>query len=1017
MLLSNTAISRPVFTVMVILALVVFGYVSFSRLGIDLMPDVEFPYVTITTVYPGADPETVETEVIERVEEQISTLAGIKTISSRAVENVGLVVIEYELDVNVDIATQDVRAKLDAIKGDLPKGAESPIVSKLDIGASSVLSLVISADMPLANLTSFVKDRIKPRLESVKGVGSVQMIGGREREIHVVIDSDAMRERDISIDEIIGILQISNLEIPGGRVETGKRELIVKTKGRIPISSEFENLIIKSDENGDVRLRDIADVKDTLQDKRTLARLDGKDAISLVVQKKSKANTVQVSDNVKQALATMRKELPPGIKITVPDDASLFIRSSFEELLKHLFYGGLFAVLVVFIFLRSPRSTIISAIAIPTSIISTFIFMNVMNFTLNIITMLGLSLSVGMLIDDAIVVLENIYRHMEGGEERMDAARNATSEIGLAVMATTFSIVAVFLPVAFATGIVGRFLYQFGMTVSFAVLISLFVSFTLTPMLASRFITPTQSQNWFYSIIGRMLKGLDHGYRELLRRALRYKLATVLVAVVIFIFSLFIGSRLPLEFQPNMDQAKFNITITTPPGSPITLMEEKITEVEGIVKQMDSVESTFSTVGTGAVETVTEGTILVNLIPKEKRNQSQGELANSARDKLTDVYGAKVKVSAGESHGFRAADIQVSIQGDDINQLISVTDNIVAELKKEPGFVDIDTSYESGKPEVKVVLDRDRASKLGLSVIGVATTVNGLVSGETVVTSFKEAGKDYDVKVRLKPELRDDPMDLLALPVRSMSGELLDLGSVAQIQSGSGPSEIDHYNRQRTVSVYSNLAGVPLGAARAKMEEILKSALPPGVTYTFVGLSEIMAESFQSLFFSMGLAIILIYMLLASQFENFLHPLSIMFSLPLSLIGALGGLYLAGMTISMLTLIGIIMLMGLVTKNAILLVDYTNTLRKRGLKREEALLQAGPIRLRPILMTTSAMVFGMLPVAIAKSSGAEIQAPMAICVIGGLITSMLLTLIVVPVVYSIFDSWVERISGKRNSDS
>jgi HAE1 family hydrophobic/amphiphilic exporter-1 len=555
------------------------------------------------------------------------------------------------------------------------------------------------------------------------------------------------------------------------------------------------------------------------------------------------------------------------------------------------------------------------------------------------------------------------------------------------------------------------------MTVSFAVLISLFVSFTLTPMLASRFITPTKSRFWLYIFIEKALKGLDNGYRELLRRALKYKLATVLVAVAIFIFSLFIGSRLPMEFQPNMDQAKFNVSVLTPPGSPIALMEKKIAEVETIVRQIDGVNSTFSTVGTGSVETVTEGSILVNLVPKSERKNSQTGIANLARQQLTNIYGAKVKVSAGETHGFRSADIQVSIQSDDINQLISIADNITARLKNEPGFVDVDTSYESGKPEVKVVLDRDRASELGLSVMGVASTVNGLVSGETVVTSFKEAGKDYDVKVRLKPELRDDPMDLLALPVRSMSGELLDLGSVAQIQSGSGPSEINHYNRQRTVSVYSNLAGVPLGTAKAKMEEILKADLPPGVTYTFVGLAEIMAESFQSLFFSMGLAVILIYMLLASQFENFLHPLAIMFSLPLSLIGALGGLFLTGMSISMLTLIGIIMLMGLVTKNAILLVDYTNTLRRRGLERQEALLQAGPVRLRPILMTTSAMVFGMLPVALATASGSEIQAPMAICVIGGLITSMLLTLIVVPVVYSIFDSWVERISGKRKSDS
>ena len=1010
MFLSNISINKPVFTTMVIIALVVFGYVSYGRLGIDLMPNVDFNYITVTVVYPGADPETVESEIIDKIEEEVSTLPGIKQIQSRALENVGLIFLEYELDVDINIAAQDVRARIESIKRDLPGDAESPIVEKLDIGSVPVMMLAVSADMPLSSLTTFVEDRIKSRFESIQGVGSVKMVGGREREVHVRLNPDAMRERNIGVNEVIGVLKMSNIEIPGGRIETGTRELVVKTKGRIPAADEFGDIIIKQSPDGIVRLNDIADVDDTIEEKRSLARLDGKDAIGLIVRKKSGANTVKVAERVNEEIVKLKNELPPGIEIAVPQDESLFIRASFEELLIHLFYGGLFAVLIVFLFLRSPRSTLISALAIPTSVISTFTFMHAMGFTLNIISMLGLSLSVGMLIDDAIVVLENIYRHNEAGESPMDAARKATTEIGLAVMATTFSIVAVFVPVAYTYGMIGKFLYQFGMTVSFAVLISLFVSFTLTPMLASRFLVVTKSHGAFFTIIEKGLGAVDRGYRELLRRALKFKWLTVLTAVVIFVFSIWIGSLIPFEFEPQMDKEMYNVNIVTPAGSPISLIERKIVEVENIVNEIPEVVTVFSSVGSGAVETITEANIQIALIPKSERKMHDTEIMAITREKLADITGAKISVneSSPVSTGMGSGDIQITFQGEELDSLLQVSEKLVLALKAEPGFVDVDTSYETGKPEIRVLIDRERSSRLGLSVMDIATTINSLVSGESVITSFKDAGRDFDLKVRLNESYRDDPMDLLSIPVRSMSGSLIDLGTVAHIEHGSGPSEINHKNRRKAITVFANLDNLPLGTAKSLANKAIEQLITPNVSYSYSGKSDMMEESFRSLFFAMGLAVLLIYMLLASQFGHFIHPFSIMISLPLSLIGALGALFLSGMTINIMTMLGIIMLMGLVTKNAILLVDYTNTVRARGKSREEAILEAAPVRLRPILMTTFAMVFGMLPVALGVGAGAEMQAPMAVCVIGGLLTSMFLTLVVVPVVYSMLDGFVER---------
>jgi HAE1 family hydrophobic/amphiphilic exporter-1 len=1008
MLLSNIAIDRPVFTTMVMLALIVFGIVSYSRLGIDREPKVDFPFLTITTVYPGADPETVETEIIDRIEDELMTLSGIKMMESRALENIGFVVLEYELDVDPDLAAQDLRAKLDGLRREFPEDVESPIVEKFDMGAAPIVSLAISADMPLTNLTKFAEDRIKPKLEAIDGVGSAKLVGGRNREIQIKLDPEAMKARNIGIDEVVGLLKASNLEIPGGRIETGTRELVVKTKGRIPEVSQFGEIILRSTPMGTVRLKDISDIDDTLEEKRSLARLDGEDAIALVVTKKSGGNTIKVAEKIMEAVKELQQTLPPGIKFTVPADDSLFIRSSFESLLHDLIYGCFWATIIVFFFLQSPRSTLICGVAIPTSIIGTFIFMHVMDFTLNMVSMVALSSCVGMLIDDAIVVLENINRHINEGETPIEAAKNATAQIGLAVMATTFSIAAVFVPVAYTYGLVGRFLYEFGTTVSAAVLISLFVSFTLTPMLSSKFLTKTDYTNRFYKALESGISGMERSYRWFLAKALRYKGTTVLIAFLIFIFSIYLGRFIPQEFQPVFDENMFAITVTTPPGSPIKVIEEKIVEIEKRMREMPEVRLLFSTVGSGSTSSVQEGTIQVALVPRLERDNHQTEIMKIAREKIQDIPGAKFSVGRAFSFG-GGGELEVVLISSDLDLLIENSDKLISTWKKEPGFVDIDMSYEAGKPELRIIADRDRASATGLNMYGIASAVNGMLSGETAITTFKEKGYDYDLKVRLKEPFRNEPTDLLSLPIRSAMGNLVDLGSVARVEAGSGPSEINHRGGQRSVSVWTNLEGIKLGPAKEKTAKILDQILPPEVSYTFSGMSDIMEESFQSLFFAMALAIILVYMILCSQYEHLIHPLSIMFSLPLSIIGAFGLLFITQATMSIMTMIGLIMLMGVVTKNAILLVDFTNQLRKEGMSREDALLKAGPIRLKPILMTTLSTIFGLLPVALSKGTGAEMNVPMALCIIGGLSTSTLLTLLVVPVVYSILDIWTQKV--------
>jgi HAE1 family hydrophobic/amphiphilic exporter-1 len=1011
MWISNTSIRQPIFTTMVISALVVFGLIAYGRLGVDLFPKVDFPIITVTTLLPGADPETVETDVTERLEEALNTLSGIRSLRSQSSESVSMVFVEFELDRDVDAGAQDVRDKVSSIRRNLPADIEEPVIEKLDPDASPILAIALAGNAPIRDLTTFADDVVKERLERVTGVGSVDIVGGREREIRVWLHADRLAAYSLAMDDVVRALQSENLEVPGGRIETRDHELVVRTRGRIQRPEEFGAIVVAERPAGPIYVRDVAMVEDGMQDERSLSRLNGQRAVSLLVRRQSGTNAVAVAHGIKTSVEELRSQLPAGYSMVVASDTSEYIEESVNEVQFHLVFGGLLAVAVVFFFLRNLRSTIVSAVAIPTSVIGTFILVDALGFSLNILTLLALSLSVGILIDDAIVVLENIFRHMEEGMPRREAAEFATSEIGLAVMATTFSIVAVFVPVAFMEGLMGRFFYEFGLTVAGAVLISLFVSFTLTPMLSSRFVAIPEHHGRLFRGIERFLGRLDHGYRSLLAWSLRHRPSVVVIALLTFATSIVMVRFIGAEFVPQADESQFNVIVRTPTGSSLYSTDAVVQRVEEILRRHTEVRDLFSTTGGGTQEKVTEATVLAKLVPRTERDASQQDVMNRVREELAKVEGARISVEAVariSGGGFRAAQLQVNVRGPKtagLEQLSTVADGLMSELRKTPGIVDIDTAFEGGKPQVSIRIDRDRAAELGVSAASIGSAVRLLVGGDEV-TKYQDAGQQYDVRVRLANVDRREAAQIEALPLRTRGGERVLLGNVADVSFDTGPTQIDHQARQRQITILGNLEGKVLGEAVQDVNAIVaKMGLPAGFVVDFEGQAELMAESFASMVFALFLAVILIYMVLASQFGSFVHPFTIMLSLPMAVVGAIGGLLGAGYPLSIFAMIGIIMLMGLVTKNAILLIDYVNTLRERDrIERNEAILRAGPVRLRPILMTTAAMVFGMLPVALGiGGSGGEQRAPMAVAVIGGLLTSTLLTLILVPVVYTLLD--------------
>jgi len=1022
---------------MMMSALLVLGAFSYFDLSVEMFPDMEFPFVVVQTVYSGASAEAVETEVTKRIEEVTNQISGVRHIYAQSQEAYSLLFIEFDLEVDGAVAAQDVREKVAGIRADLPEDIEDPVVSQYDPGALPVMSLAISGLRSAKEVTTLVEDKIKPRLETITGVGSVDIVGGSEREIRVALDPIKMESYQISYNDVNNAVMAGNLEIPGGRITESSREYLVRMLGKVKRVGELDSVVVKNVNGTPIYLANIATVLDTIEEQRSLSRLNGVSAVGANLILQSGANVVRMTAGAREVIDELKEELPPDIKIVVVNDDSVWINDSIHEVLFNIQVGTALAVLVIFLFLLNIRPTIITGISIPLSIIATFTLMKFLGFTINFMTLLGLSLAVGILIDDAIVVVENIYRHLDEGKTPFNAAFWGTKEIGLAVAATTFSIMVVFLPVAFMEGIMGRFFYQFGMTVAFAVLISLFVAFSLTPMLSSRWLRSTRQREkeeaadssllWqLWMPIRRILNlwnvafdALKPRYERTLAWALRHRFITMLVATLSFVAALVVGTQVGQEFIPNADNAKMRVEIKTPPGTDLQETSRRIAQVEAIVGQLKEVTNQYVTIGSGN-SPVNEGGIFITLTPVEERELSALQIMDSTRILLRNIPGIKYSVGSGDEEAGSSKAIEISVRGDDLATLTRLVHEVEGIAETIPGAIDIDNTLEEGKPELQIRIDRRAADDLGLSLYTLPMTVRSLVEGD-VVTRYREGDEEYDVRVQLDEKYRSSADDIGRILIESdkkvagVEKLLVPLNRVATIEKSSAIGEYLRYDRQREARVNANvLTGYFAGTIA---QEIINRAdsiqLPPGYKIVPTGTQEIMNESFSNILSALVLAIIFIYLLLASQYESFFDPLSIMLSLPLAVVGAMVGLLVFHSSLSIMSMIGIVMLMGLVTKNAILLIDFVKQQRAKGVDRTEAILISGPLRLRPILMTTLATVFGMLPLALELGPGAEIRSGMAQAVIGGMISSTVLTLVVVPVVYTIIDDTVSFVFRRK----
>ena len=1023
MLLSDLSIKRPIFASVMILALVTLGIFSYRRLAIDMFPDVEIPVLSIITKYPGASPETVEREVTKRIEEAVNPISGVKHVISVSRESVSTVVVEFNLEVKINEASQEARAKVNAIRGDLPQGIEEPIIQKLEFSALPIVSFAVRSETLTAQqLTTLVEKKIKRRFENISGVGKVELVGQSKREVNVNINPTRLEALGMGVDEVIAGIQSENVNTPLGRLNQNSSEYPIRVSGKPEVVDQFKTMVIGQRNGRALMLSEVAEIMDGIEEQRSLAFVNGVQAVALNILKQSGANTVGVVDRVKKEIERTQKDLSPGTRIEIVRDGSLMIRDSVRDVQETIILGGVLTIFIVFLFLNSWRSTVITGLTLPISVISSFIVMNFLGMTLNVMTLMALSLAIGLLIDDAIVVRENIVRHLERGQDHLMAAREGTSEIGLAVLATTFSIIAVFVPVAFMKGIVGRFFFQFGITVTFAVLVSLFVSFTLDPMLSSRWYDPDIERKGKRHVVARILDRFNvwfdqtaDRYRVVIAWALKRRKTTLLIALISLLGGLAVFSSLQSEFFPRYDQGELQINFVTSPDASLEETKGRIHTVLTALKKIPEVKHTYSTIGAGDTGTVRDGMVYIKLVDRNARKRHQEAIQQDIRRRLETIPGILPSIIEAGRLGNQKP-LLVNVRGDDIVFLKKYAAELKEKIYRIPGITDLEVTLEHDIPEFRLVVNRERAYDAGIMTGHIVRTVGALVGGQAVSTYEDEDGDAVNVRVRLPLTLRQDPshVERLRLVVQrpGTNPVLVPLSELVSHDMRPTPSEINRQDLIREVVISANLEGLPLGTAIQKVQKAASEiSLAPGYRVVFSGESEQMEESFGYLAEALIVAIVFVYLILAAQFESFIDPLSIMLSLPLSLIGMATMLLITGDTISLMSLIGLIMLMGLVTKNAILLVDFTKVLRSRGMERTEAIITAGRTRLRPIMMTTLAMIFGMVPLALALGAGAEMRAPMARAVIGGLITSTFLTLLIVPVMYSFLDDfggWVRR---------
>jgi HAE1 family hydrophobic/amphiphilic exporter-1 len=1005
-------VERPALTTMIVVALVVLGIYSYGRMPIELMPNVEFPFVVVTTVYPGASPGEVESQVTKKIEDAVSTIANVKNLTSYSQENISQVFIEFELETQVDLDAIDVKDKVDAIQMNLPADAEKSIISKFDFSAFPVMELAVSAPRPLEEIYQVADKVIKERLSRVNGVASVEITGKRQREIRVEVSPQKLRAYGLSLMDVMGVIAAENLNVPAGHITRGAREITLRMMGEVSRPRDLADLRLPLRKGGTVPLSEVAEIVDGTEELRESSTYNGEPVIGVSINKRSDGNTVALADEVYKALEEIKRTIDRDIEITITDDSAPFVRAAVSDVLSNVMIGILLTALLLLLFLHNWQQTVVAALSMPISVIATFLLMEQSHFTLNVMTLLALGISIGTLVTNSIVILENISRLVHLGVPPEKAAVKGTAEVAVAVAASTLTNIVVFTPIAFMSGIIGRFFLQFGLTVVYATIFSIVVSFTIVPMLAARFIKPQASDRdphaqGFVARIGEkwdaFYDSLAKSYRGVLDWVLEHRRRVIPTAAAVFIGSLFLFRFVGGEFMPRIDQNVAVVSMKLPPGTSLERTREAASRVSEIIKNHPEVEGVLVKVG-GSQRGVEEASIIARLVEPSKRTYNATEFINVLRPELAGIPDAEIMVSAEVGvAGFSEADLVIDILSPDQTALDAIADSVRAIFHRVPGLVEIQTSRKAGKPEIAVLPRRHQLAEQGLSAAEIGSLMRAAYEGVEAGV-YREKGEEYDVKVKYAEADRKDPAFIADMPMPSRTGAALPLSDLGDVTQRFGESQIMRKDKQRQIEVTANIASGSLSGVRRMIDsELEKIQVPSSVTVKYGGSAEVQDESFASIFTALILAIVLLYIVMAAMMESFVHPFTIMLTLPLALVGVAMALFFSGTTINIFSLMSVVMLTGIVVNNAILMLDYTSQLRKQGMKIREALLEASSTRLRPIIMANLAIVVGMVPQIFGGSEGAELRTPMAVVQIGGVLVSAFFTLFIIPVAYIMID--------------
>ena len=1015
MKLSDTSIRRPVLTSMVSIALVLFGGIAYTRLSVREFPDVDPPIVSVSTSLRGANPRVMESAVTDILEEELSTIQGLRTLTSSSAEQFSNITLEFTLDRDIEAAAQDVRDKVARVRGRLPQDIDEPVVSKQDADAQPFFWLALRGEnYSLLQLSDIADREVKTRLQTLPGVGRAQIAGERRYSMRIWLDADALASRGLTVQDVQNAVRTRNVEIPAGRIESSRREFTVRSLGELKSPEEFQNLVVANQDGQLVRLRDLARVALGPEDDRSVLRYTGTTAVAIGVVRQSKANLIEVSDAIRAEVPSIQAALPAGVELATAFDGALFVRRSIQEAKETLLLAGFLVVVIIFVFLRNLKGTIIPGLAIPTSIVAAFGLLFILGFSINNLTLLALILSIGIVVDDAIIVMENAYRHQERlGENPTDAAQRGTSEIAFAVIATTIALVAVFSPLAFLSGTTGRLFNEFALAMASAVVVSSFVALTLTPMLCAKILRVPKSHGRLFNLFEHTFEKITDLYGATLGWAMRHRAAIVAGGVGTVVLAVVIFTNLKREFVPPDDRGFFTIFTLAPEGASLGYTDDYQQRVEAVLARTPDVDSYFSIIGFGG--RVNSGIIFVRLTDWSERHRSAQEIIGEVQPQLFGIPGIFAFANNPSAFGGFGQPVQFVVRHPDFDSLKVAMDRLMARAQTIPGLINLDTDLKVNKPELTVVYDRDRAEDLGVPIRDVSNTLQTMLGGQRIGT-FTRDNKLYYVIAQLEPNARATPRDMTGLYLRGTNGQLVQLSALAHIEEGVGPRQLGHFSRVRSATLTGNLApGFTLGEALDSLYAASDAVLPPGSSIALAGESRELEESGNALYFAFVLALVVVFMVLAAQFESLLHPFTVILSVPLAVTGALATLWLTGSTLNLFSQIGMILLIGLVTKNSILLVEYANQLKRTGLDAVEAMLRSGAIRLRPIVMTSVATIAGAMPIALGLGAGSASRRPLGYAIVGGMLFSTLLTLFLVPVVYVVLDRLQERVSLRRRT--